>query len=355
MRRGKLLGMAAAGMGATAAALTAGVVANRRGTRPQHPGDPGVDELGSLHSTPLGVEAEDGVVLHAEIDEVAPYAGRSRSDDTNPTLVFVHGFALNLDCWHFQRQYFRGKRRLVFYDLRSHGRSDRSAKENATIEQLGTDLRTVLDQLAPQGPVVLVGHSMGGMAIIALAEQHPELFGYRVVGAALIATTAGGLRPHRLLSRLIPDRVGGTIGPRLVAGLARAPLLVETARRGSRLSRAVTDTFAFGGDVPASYVRFVDTMLAGTPFEVLAEFFPNFDSMDKFSVLHAFEKVPTYIVCGTDDLLTSVGHSRKMAAQLPGARLVECRGAGHMVILEQADKVNDAVWDLLTEAESGRG
>jgi pimeloyl-ACP methyl ester carboxylesterase len=53
-------------------------------------------------------------VLHTEVDE-------GEADDI--TLVLVHGYALNLDCWHFQRLHFRGQLRQVLYDLRSHGRS----------------------------------------------------------------------------------------------------------------------------------------------------------------------------------------------------------------------------------------
>ena len=137
----------------------------------------------------------DGVVLHAEVDEITPYAESRRSQSADPTIVFVHGYALNLDCWHFQREAFRGKHRMVFYDQRSHGRSERSDREHATIDQLGDDLARVINELAPKGDVVLVGHSMGGMSIIALAERHPELFAKRVKGVALVSTTAGGLRP----------------------------------------------------------------------------------------------------------------------------------------------------------------
>jgi pimeloyl-ACP methyl ester carboxylesterase len=350
MRKRKLV---SAGLGATlAAAVAAGVVVERQVVKRRRAGGEGADELGALHSTAVQVLTDDGLELHAEVDEIAPY-GTATPDPTRPTLVFVHGYALNLDCWHFQRARFRGKHRMVFYDQRSHGRSDRSDLEHATIDQLGRDLLAVLDRLVPEGPVVLVGHSMGGMTLVALAEQHPELFGDRVVGAALISTTAGGLRTHRVLSPFIPDRIGGQIGPRLVAGLARAPELVDSARRrGSNIGFLVADRFAFGDEVPSSYVEFVDGMLAGTPYEVLAQFFPNFDALDKFSVLAAFEQVPTTIVCGTKDRLTSVGHSRKMASRISGARLVECSGAGHMVILERHEKVNAALAELFERAES---
>ena len=94
-------------------------------------------------------------------------------------------------------------------------------------------------------------------------------------------------------------------------------------------------------------------MLAETSFEVLAEFFPNFDTLDKFAALDAFARVPTYIISGTKDVLTSVGHSRKMASRIAGSTLVECAGAGHMVILEQKDKVNAALEELLVAAARG--
>jgi pimeloyl-ACP methyl ester carboxylesterase len=353
----RLLRVAVAGAGATAAAVATGVAVERRVVRSRKAGAKGADALGGLHADPVTVTAADGVRLHAEVDEIAPYAGggkRARRTE-QATLVFVHGYALSLDCWHFQRQFFRGRRRMVFYDQRSHGESERSPKANATIEQLGADLKIVLDTLVPDGPVVLVGHSMGGMTIMALAEQHPEFFGKRVTGVALMSTSAGGMKTHRILSPLVPDRLGHTVTPRVLTLLARAPELVDSARRrGSNIGYLVTDRFAFGEEVPASYVEFVDELLARTPFAVLAEFFPNFDSLDKFSVLHAFEEVPTLVLCGTKDLLTSVGHSRKMASRIEGSTLVECEGAGHMVLLERKDKVNAALVELLDRADSQR-
>jgi pimeloyl-ACP methyl ester carboxylesterase len=190
------------------------------------------------------------------------------------------------------------------------------------------------------------------MAIIAFAERHPEMFADRVTGVGLVATTAGGLKPHRTLGRWVPDRVGQLIAPRVVAALAKAPELVDSARRpGSNIGFLVADMFAFGHrDVPAAQVEFLDEMLAGTSFDVLAEFFPNFSAFDKFEHLPAFQGVPTTIVCGTKDKLTSIGHSRKLASHLPHAELVECEGSGHMVIFESHEQVNAAVDELVERA-----
>ncbi len=337
---------------AAAAALATGVVVERRVVKARRAGAAEADRLGALRSDPVAVKCDDGVVLHAEVDEVVPYAAGRRRRGKDVTVVFVHGYALNLDCWHFQREGFRGKHRMVFYDQRSHGRSERSDREHATIDQLGDDLASVITTLAPKGDVVLVGHSMGGMSIIAFAERHPEVFAQRVAGVGLVSTTAGGMHPHRTLSRWIPDRFGQVMAPRVIAALAKAPELVDSARRsGSNIGFIVADMFAFGsGDVPAAQVEFLDEMLAGTSFDVLAEFFPNFSQLDKFEHLAAFDAIPTAIICGTKDKLTSIGHSRKMANQLPKATLVECEGAGHMVIFESHEQVNAALEDLVAAA-----
>jgi pimeloyl-ACP methyl ester carboxylesterase len=343
----------AGGLGTAAlAAVATGAVVERRVVRRRRAASQGVDRYTSLRSAPVPVIADDGVVLHAEVDEVAPYDGRP--DPAQPTLVLVHGYSLNLDCWYFQRDAFRGKHRMVFYDQRSHGRSERSSLGNASIDQLGADLRAVIEELAPEGPLVLVGHSMGGMAIMAFAESYPEMFAERVQGVALISTTAGELHPHRIVSRLLPDAVGDFAAPRLIAALASAPEVIDSARRrGSNIGFLLADTFAFGHDVPVELVEFLDEMLAATPFEVLAEFFPGLSRHDKYAALAGIASKPAVVICGTSDRLTPISHSRKLARLMPGVRLVESPGAGHMVILEDPDRVNAEIDRLLDRASGG--
>ena len=152
------------------------------------------------------------------------------------TVVFCHGYTLNQDCWHFQRRDL-SDHRLVFWDQRDHGRSGRSKSGAASIDQLGADLKAVIDAVAPgDARVVLVGHSMGGMTIMALAEQHPDLFGTKVAGSVLINTAAHGLdsgspwmlgpiRP--LLSQALPGLLSG-------AAKGRRAILVEQGRRVDR-------------------------------------------------------------------------------------------------------------------------
>src|SRR5688572_32476665 len=130
------------------------------------------------------VTTDDGVPLHVEVD----------GDGTAAvTVLFSHGFTARLAEWQLQRDALRDRARLVFWDQRGHGRSGWTPLSRATIDRTGRDLGQVLDATTPTGPVVLAGHSMGGMSVMALARQRPDLFGSRVVGAFLLATSAGGL------------------------------------------------------------------------------------------------------------------------------------------------------------------
>ncbi|MFT4264492.1 MAG: alpha/beta hydrolase [Nocardioides sp.] len=342
---------ALAGAAGIAAAGGAVRVAQRRRHISQRAGT--AAPFGSLHSAPVTVIADDGVPLHVEIDEAVHVDARHSPPPV--TIVFAHGYALNLDCWHFQRAAFRGLVRTVFYDQRSHGRSGRGDIKEGTIDQLGRDLKAVIDAVVPDGPVVLVGHSMGGMTIVAFAEQFPELMGAKVIGAALISTTAGGLDPARLLFPMVPSRFTSGFASGTVRALARGHRAVDGVRRlGRSIATVATDSFAFGDEVPASYVEFVDDMLSATPFQVVAEFFPGFGEFDKFDHVGILGEVPTTVICGTADKLTSIGHSRKLNARIPGSTLVECPGAGHMVILERHGQVNAALDQLLSAAQVSR-
>jgi pimeloyl-ACP methyl ester carboxylesterase len=340
----RVLGTAAGAAGLAAAGAAVGVARRRRSIARR---DSDGTEFGSLRAPARTLVAADGVPLHLEVDEPE----QRRSD---VTVVFCHGYALNLDCWHFQRQACRRAGiRAVFYDQRSHGRSGRSSLENATIEQLAVDLAQLLDEAVPDGPVVLVGHSMGGMTVVALAEEHPELFGDRVVGVGLIGTTAGGLDPSRLLLPVLPAKLGGGIAHGAVRTLARSHRTVDGLRRlGRTVATVATDVFAFGGPVPPAYVDFVDDMLSATPFEVVAEFFPSFRGLDKFDAVEVLGKVPTTVVCGTADRLTSIGHSRKLHSRISGSRLLEVEGSGHMVMIESHDEVDAALAELYDAAGS---
>lgn len=301
------------------------------------------------------VHTDDGVLL--AVEEVGPR-------DAPVTVVFVHGYTLSMASWTFQRRTLgarlatanghRPEARLVFYDQRGHGASGRGAHHRSTIEQLARDLDAVLEARVPRGPVVLVGHSMGGMTIMGLAALRPELFGDRIVGAALISTSSGNLAD---LSFGLPEfttRVRAAVLPVAAWTMRRRPALAERTRRlMADVISAATRALSFASaDVPRSLVHYVDAMIAGTPVDVIAEFYPALAGLDETGSLEPLRAVPTLVLTGDQDKLIPKEHSDLIVERLGGpaghlGELVVVPGAGHMVLLERPDVVSDALTGLL--------
>ncbi|MFT4299425.1 MAG: alpha/beta hydrolase [Aeromicrobium sp.] len=307
------------------AGLAASAVRHRRITaRREHlPGD---TPFGSVRSTGHTVIAADGTPLHVEVEE--PAAG----DRRGPTIVFVHGWMCDQDTWHFQRLALRGRARMVFIDQRGHGASGATTAENSSLAHLADDLARVIAEHG-RGRVVLVGHSMGGMAIMQLAADHPQLFGGTVVGVVLVGTSAGKL----MRGKPVLERLGGVVR-------AAGPVL-DWGR--SFNSTSLVRRWAVGPDADPRAVAMCDEMIARAPTRLLVDFYPNFPSLDLFEALRTLADVPVTVLCGTDDLLTPAKHSRRLAEAIEGARLVLVPGAGHMVMLEQPEPVDAAVTALV--------
>ncbi|WP_260196113.1 alpha/beta fold hydrolase [Actinophytocola gossypii] len=335
---GTAIGLAAAG--------TAFAVSRRRYDR--EPGEP----LGRLRPDRTDtVIADDGIEL--AVEEVDP------ADGGRPelTVVFVHGFALSRRSWHFQRKALarltEPRVRQVLYDHRSHGDSGRATEASSTIDQLGRDLGEVLDKTAA-GPVVLVGHSMGGMTIMALAEQRPELFADRVCGVAFVGTSAGEIGksglPRPLLSRYNP----------LTRGLGRLadwqPGMVELVRAaGGQLTRSAVRSLAFGSrDVSPALVDFLLELLDATPVRVLADFVDTLGTHNRYAALAGLKHTHVLVLSGDADRMTAFSHAERMAVELPDAELVRVRGAGHMVMFEQPQLVNDHLVMLAQRCAYGK-
>jgi len=344
----KRLGIAAAVAGVAAGAVATGVAAERRvvGRARSGPDRHADEPFGSLHTAGRTVLADDGVPLHVEIEG---------DESADLTVVFVHGFTLSMDCWHFQRRDLGDAARLVFYDQRSHGASGRSSREHSTIDQLGADLEAVLRAVAPEGPVVLLGHSMGGMTILALADQHPELFAKRVAGVALIGTAAGAFAETIFGIPGVVGRALRPVAPGVIRAANRRAALIEQGRKaGSDVVFMATRKLSYGdADVAPSLVAFMERMVAATPIDVMTEFFDTFLSHDKLDALQVLRDVPTLVLCGDKDRLTPVHNSQVMADALPDAESVVVPGAGHMVMLERPAVVNGALRRLAARGRAG--
>jgi pimeloyl-ACP methyl ester carboxylesterase len=357
----RITGVAGLAAGAVAAGAGAVVAAERIaiGRTQVLRSTPAPEGLGQLRGQPLTVLADDGVALHVEIDEPPATGKQSGRGAPSPplTIIFCHGYTLNQDCWHFQRAALR-QHRLVFWDQRDHGRSGRSEAGVASIDRLGADLDLIIKAAAPgDGPVILVGHSMGGMTIMALAGQHPELFGTKVTGVALISTAASGLSagspwmpgPIRpVLTRALPVVLRG-------AATGYRAMLVERGRRvAGDLSFLSTRFIGFGNtQVHPTVVDFLEQMIRSTPIEVVAAFGEVLYGVDMRGTLPTLGRVPVLTLTGDKDRLISPSLGLELAEAIPGAELVWVPGAGHAVILEAPEVVNEAITGLIARVDAG--
>ncbi len=346
-------GLAAAGVGAAlglaAERLTLG--RSRAGGLRSPLGAPLGSPLGTLRGRALRVGADDGTPLHVEIDDLA-----EGPDGPALTVVLSHGYCLNLDSWHFQRQALRGRYRLVLWDQRGHGRSGVGPAGSCTVDQCGRDLGRVLDAAVPSGPLALVGHSLGGMTTMALAADRHDLVRDRLMGVGLISTSSGGLADVHWGLTDVLGQLAHRLGPRALEGLARAPQVVDRTRRlASDLEQALVKRYSYASAVPASVVRFSAAMIAATPIEVVAEFMPTFDLHDKREALAVLNGVEALVLSGEQDLLTPPEHSDEIVRRLPGAEHVVVPHAGHLVMLEHPDVVTSHLAALLTRAGRALG
>jgi pimeloyl-ACP methyl ester carboxylesterase len=346
---GRRRGLIGGAVGVLAAGAGTVLIADRRVTQHRRRG---VEALGIYEARTADrsgfLRASDGVELY--------YEQRGRPD-APLTVVFAHGFCLDHNTFVFQQralvERFGVDVRLVAYDQRSHGRSERSPRENATIEQLGEDLARLLDTVAPDGPLVLVGHSMGGMTILALAAARPELFGAdgRVRGLLLADTSTGKLAAVTLGLPALLSKTTGPFVPLLLGGARRGRRVVERGRaRLSDVAWVFVKRLAFGPDVEPGLVEFVTEMIGRTSVDVIADFYPALMSHDKLAALEHLVDTPLVVVCGEQDVMTPPEHSQSIVDGVRGARLVSIPGSGHMALLERPDAVNTPLIELVLKA-----
>ncbi|MGW3624352.1 alpha/beta fold hydrolase [Streptomyces sp. NPDC000880] len=317
---------------------------------------------GSLRGLPGKAIADDGTELYYEADDVDPEADAprrrrlfGRKAPAPVTVVFSHGYCLSQDSWHFQRAALRGLVRTVYWDQRSHGRSARGAAQSGpdgvpvTIDQLGRDLKAVIDAAAPEGPLVLVGHSMGGMTVMALAECFPELVRERVSGVVFVGTSAGKLGEVNYGLPVAGVNVVRRVLPGVLKALGSQAELVERGRRATAdLFAGLIKRYSFSSkDVDPAVARFAERMIEGTPIDVVAEFYPAFVEHDKAEALDIFLEVPVLVLAGDKDLVTPSTHSEAIADLLPDSELVIVPDGGHLVMLEHPEVVTDRLADLL--------
>lgn len=343
------------GLGVAGAATAVGVVADRIHWRRGNALESG-DSLVAVPSEERVVLADDGVPLHVEVDEPAPGSDREIDGQPRPTVVLSHGYCLTSECWVFQRRALtQAGHRVVVWDQRGHGRSEKGSASGYTIDHLGEDLARVIAEVAPEGLLLLAGHSMGGMTTMALGQSHPRLVRDRVIAFGAIATSPGGMPLAggdlaASVGRVLLER----LGPRAAGLFASRPETLQAILRANRdLSEFLVERYSFASPVPRRIVRLTAKMLLSTDLTVMSSFTPTFTDYDKTATLAVFRDVETLVFNGDQDILTPPEHSEAIAAAIPGAEHVIVRDGGHVIMLEHPDLLSSQLIALAERAVRG--
>jgi pimeloyl-ACP methyl ester carboxylesterase len=269
-------------------------------------------------------------------------------EDVPVTVVLAHCWTLNQDDWHYQvrdlQREFGHRVRIVTWDHRGHGGSAPAPRGDCTIDNLARDMADVIATYAPTGKLVLAGHSIGGMTMMALAEQRPEVFD-RVVGVAFVSTSSGQLDTVTLGLPEMGPFLRSQI-PRMLALRSRT-LTRRARRRAPIIERRVVRKFLFGEPM-----RLVDSALTidgiiNSSAATMRGFYEDCMRHDRAGGLKVLEGIPTQVLVGSRDLLTPPAHARRIADAVEGAVLTVAPGAGHMLPLERDELVSGVLIRLI--------
>lgn len=304
--------------GAIAAGAVGRTVLRRRS---EHSGSEGPwcdlppDDLGPVRSF-------DGTLL----------AVRAAGDPAAPMLLFVHGFSLDMTTWREQWVDLSADYRCVLMDHRGHGASEHPSDGDLSVRSMARDISAVLDEVAPGRRVVIVGHSMGAIAALAMAEVRPDLMTTSVAGLVLVGTSASELVRGAMgsITELMRPRLGSLVSAaRRVDRLRKAVLASPTDLRG-----AVVRLTQFGPDAPRHVVDHVVRLAERASSQVWIEGLAGLLETDLRHVL-ARVTMPALVVVGEHDRVTPPASGVQLAAALPAGRFFLVEGAGHIAMMER--------------------
>lgn len=239
------------------------------------------------------------------------------------TLLLVHGFPLSRAMWRSQVEGLASVCRIVAPDLRGYGESAPgdwpAADESPTLDRYADDLTVLADCLQADGPVVLVGFSMGGYIALNVERRCPDAFDALVLmDTRAIADDEAGRATRLKMAEHVHEW-----GAARIAELMR-PNLFATA-------------------TPEAVVReTVDVIASTDPAAIAASQRAMAARPDSTPLLGSIAK-RTLVVVGEHDAISPPAEMRGIAEAIPGARFIEIAGAGHMAPVERPEAVNAAL------------
>ncbi len=278
------------------------------------------------------VERPDGSQLHGEVFE----------NVGKPTLLLTHGWSLDSSAWKYLISGLNSHYRIVIWDHAGLGKSRGPSNHDHSLEKLANDLNAVLEQLAPNGPVILIGHSIGGMTQQTFCRLYGEKLGESVKGLVLVHTTY-----TNPVSTNVAAWITKPLEPLLkLINFTMIPLSPfiwlsnwQSYYNGSLHVSARLESFT--GKQTWEQLDHSAWMGAKARPSVVAR--GNFGMM-KFDEERTLPKIniPVLVISGEHDRLTVQSASKRIETLLPRATAF-CDHGGHLGQWEHTDSVNESI------------
>ncbi len=312
-------------------------------------------EMGALHSGTrepgltgtdrTGTVDNDGILVHwYEYGDV-------HAHDTSATVVFIHGFTLAAESYYRQVNYLRERwpsARLLLLDLRGHGQTGKVDPVRCTVEGAADDTLAVIRARGVDGPVILVGHSLGGLVALNLVRRCPPELRNRIAGLVLVSTSI-----EALADQGVPQILASPIADEVYNAVESQPR--DAMRFREQAAKILAPTLAvavFHRDIPYDIVQFHAAMIHETPLETFVGYFDDLQQHNELSADNHLDGIPGYVIAGEKDVVTPLSQAERLIEVWDGAYLQIAPDAGHMIPLEAPEILNAAIARLLVRIHS---
>jgi pimeloyl-ACP methyl ester carboxylesterase len=263
-----------------------------------------------------------------------------RGDSTGLPIVFTHGWGLDSTIWDYASRDLGRDHSLVLWDLPGLGLS-KAGRTGVSLSAFAADLRTVVEHVG-KTPVILVGHSIGGMTIQTLARDAPEFLRDRVAGIVLVNTTYTNPLRTMILSGFLKAVRKPLLEPAFRLAIWLQPLVWLGAWQSYLSGSAhIANRFGFGRYVTRSQLEHTTLLATRNSPAVQARGNLAMFNWDATRALAGLD-VPLLVLAGSADLITKTEAGELLARDGAGD-LEVIHGVNHMGFLERAELYNAAI------------
>ncbi len=263
--------------------------------------------------------------------------------DDAPTIILTHGWGPDSTVWYYVKKQLSDRFRIIVWDLPGLGKSKKPKNRDYSLEKYARDLEAVMS-LAGNQPVILLGHSMGGMILLTFCRLFPEHLTRQVAGLIIVDSTYINPLKTTIFSKLLLLLQKPIIEPLLHLAIVLSPLLWLTSWLSylNGFTLLTTKISGFTGTETRGQLNFSTLIGLKASPGILAR---GVLAMFKFNETNTLPtiSVPTLVVAGKCDISTRPFASQRISQEVPQGNLALLSPGGHMGLMERNQQFAEVI------------